>query len=131
MADKQENKSQNSDKNIKQDYPQKGFSVTLPSIRQEMILPGVIKQRHLVSSPTQVGDMYYGNGNSFLNLPAGIAGQVLTISGGVPVWSYLLTTGLAASRPTAGSFAGQQFFSIDTFVLSIWTGAAWKTTTLS
>jgi hypothetical protein len=102
-------------------------------VTQQMILPGTIKQRHLVGNPTQVGDMYYGlDGNSFANLPIGSEAAVLSVASGVPVWqAYRFPTGLAASRPSSGTVAGQMFFATDTFVLSVWSGAAWKTTTLS
>lgn len=101
-------------------------------ITQESIGQGAIKQRHLVPSPTRKGDLYYGkDGNSFANLPIGKVGQVLTVSGGVPIWQYLLTTGVAANRPTTGAFTGAQYFATDTFALSVWTGAAWKSVTLS
>lgn len=42
----------------------------------------------------------------------------------------IIFTGLAANRPD-GSTEVKCFFATDTFVLSIWTGSAWKTTTLS
>jgi hypothetical protein len=57
------------------------------AITQESIVPGAIKQRHLVASPTRIGDLYYGkDGNSFTNLGIGTEGQVLTVSSGVPSW---------------------------------------------
>lgn len=56
-------------------------------ITQENIAPGSLKQRHMVSSPTQIGDMYFGrDGNSFGNLPIGTTGQLLTVDSGLPVW---------------------------------------------
>ena len=56
-------------------------------ITQESIAPAAIKQRHLVPSPTQKGDIYYGkDGNSFANLPIGRSNQYLTVTGGVPAW---------------------------------------------
>lgn len=59
-------------------------------ITQESIVPGSIKQRHLVPSPTQVGDLYYGrDGNSFGRIGVGTTGQVLTVSGGEPAWQSL------------------------------------------
>jgi hypothetical protein len=39
--------------------------------------------------------------------------------------------GLAAARPTAGERAGAIYFATDTFVLSVYTGSAWKDETLS
>lgn len=59
---------------------------------QQDMAPGAVKQRHLVPSPTQPGDLYYGkDGNSFTNLSAGTSGQVLTISNGVPSWQNATT----------------------------------------
>ncbi len=43
----------------------------------------------------------------------------------------MIRAGLAANRPTNGEKAGACYFATDTFVLSAWTGTAWKTTTLS
>lgn len=101
-------------------------------ITQESIAPAAIKQRHLVAAPTRRGDIYFGSdGNAFANLPVGLTGQVLTVLDGVPSWEYLLTTGLAASRPSSGTFVGQQYFATDTHVLSIWDGSTWRTTTLT
>lgn len=42
-----------------------------------------------------------------------------------------IRSGVAASRPTAGERSGAIYFATDTFVLSVYTGSAWKTTTLS
>lgn len=91
----------------------------IPIISQQNIAPGAIKQRHLVPSPTQKGDMYYGQNGGFANLPIGMANQVLKVIGGVPVWGsgnpsgsiliyggatapagYLLCDGTAVSRTT-------------------------------
>ena len=38
----------------------------------------------------------------------------------------IIETGTAANRPD-GSTPTKCWFSVDTFVLSIWTGSAWKT----
>lgn len=101
-------------------------------ITQENISPSAIKQRHLVSSPSQKGMIYYGkDGNSFSALSIGTTGQILTVVAGVPAWSSFPRTGVAASRPSSGRFTGDMYFSTDTFVLSAWTGSAWKTTTLT
>lgn len=43
----------------------------------------------------------------------------------------LIKRGTAANRPTSGNPSCYAYFSTDTFVLSIWTGAVWKTTTLT
>ena len=42
-----------------------------------------------------------------------------------------IRSGTAANRPTSGEKAGAAWFATDTFVLSVWTGSAWKTTTLA
>lgn len=98
-------------------------------ILSQNIAPGAINQQHLLSSPVAKGDLYYGrDGVHFARLAIGSTGQVLTVSAGVPIWKFLLTTGVAASRPTSGSFTGAQYFSTDTHILSIWNGAAWFST---
>lgn len=66
--------------------PDNKIGSPIPIISQQNIAPGAIKQRHLVPSPTQKGDMYYGSNGGFANLPVGTSGQVLTILNGVPVW---------------------------------------------
>lgn len=43
---------------------------------------------------------------------------------------YAIYFGLAADRPDGSSHV-KCYFATDTFVLSIWTGTAWKTTTLA
>ncbi len=44
----------------------------------------------------------------------------------------IIKKGVAADRPTDGDAVGVwSWWSTDTFVLSIWTGSAWKTVTLS
>jgi hypothetical protein len=42
----------------------------------------------------------------------------------------VIKLGLAADRPD-GTTSTKAYFATDTFVLSIWTGGAWKTVTLS
>ena len=42
----------------------------------------------------------------------------------------IIKTGLATDRPDGSTHIGA-YFSTDTLVLSIWTGSAWATTTLS
>lgn len=99
---------------------------------QANIGAAAVKQRHLVAQPTQPGDMYCGlDGNSFSNIPIGTSGQVLMVVSGFPAWVSLLTTGVAANRPSSGTFTGQMYLSTDTDVLSVWNGSAWKTTTLT
>ncbi len=108
-----------------------------PFITQESIAPAAIKQRHLVASPTQVGDMYYGkDGNSFANLSIGANGsvlystgsapvwltigsssQVLTVSGGLPVWATPASRGntinlYTNSTTTGGSTSSTSFVDI-------------------
>lgn len=103
----------------------------LPSyyVMSQNIAPGAINQQHLLASPVAKSDLYYGrDGVHFARLAIGLIGQVLTVSNGVPAWQYLMTTGVAANRPTSGSFTGAQYFSTDTHILSIWNGAAWFST---
>lgn len=101
-------------------------------LTQENFAPGAIKQRHLVSAPTQKGDVYFGkDGNSFQNLPIGEEGEVIQVHSGVPVWGNGIVTGIAANRPATGPFSGYAYFSTDTFVFSVWTGSVYKSTTLS
>lgn len=92
---------------------------------------GSVKQRHLVPSPTQPAMMYYGlDGNSFQGLTIGTSGQILMVVNGFPAWVNLAPpSGLAASRPTAGTFVGQQYFASDSGVLSIWNGSTWLEST--
>lgn len=51
------------------------------------------------------------------NDPVGFVGSVLC--------------GLAADKPTVGREPGSIWFATDTGALSIWTGTAWKSTTLT
>ena len=128
-SDETDKTEQPTDQKVKPDTQSKRIDRL---IFQQDIASGAIKQQALVPSPCQKGDIYYGgDGVNFKRVGIGLSNQVLTVISGVPTWKYLLTTGIASARPTSGTFAGQQFFSTDTWVLSIWTGAAWKTTTLS
>lgn len=82
------------------------------AITQDAILPGSIKQRHLVPSPTQKGDMYYGkDGNAFSNLPIGTNGQQLTVSSGVPAWTTPAT--VTVNRAFGFSSPGAQTVAND------------------
>lgn len=101
-------------------------SKSTPFLTQESIAPGAIKQRHLVASPTQKGDMYYGlDGNSFANLkigangavlyannsipvwlPIGSSSQVLTVTGGLPVWVTPAASGNTVTLLTNSTFTG-------------------------
>lgn len=101
-------------------------------VYQQDIVPNAIVQSHLNPYSPSKGDLYYGkDGVRFERLGAGSTGQVLQISNGVPTWGSVINTGAAASRPSSGTFIGQAYFSTDTFALSIWTGSAWKSVTLS
>lgn len=56
-------------------------------IGQMDILPGEIKQRHLVPQPVNTGDTYYGlYGGNFTRLSIGSSNQVLAVKSGVPAW---------------------------------------------
>lgn len=58
-------------------------------ISQDMILPGVIKPRHLVPAPQTAGSLYYSDGTSFKLLPPGTTNQVVAITNGVPTYQTL------------------------------------------
>lgn len=45
--------------------------------------------------------------------------------------NVVITTGLAANRPTKGTNTCLAYFATDSHVLSVWTGSAWKATTLT
>lgn len=103
-----------------------------PLIFQQNIAPGVIKQQHLLPSPTRAGDLYYGkDGVNFSNLKIGSTGQILMVIAGVPAWVSFPQTGIATARPTSGRFTGDQWYSTDTKVFSLWDGSTWRTTTLT
>lgn len=57
-------------------------------ITQDALLPGIIKERHLVAGAgANQGDLVYSDDSGgFTNLGIGSTSQVLTVSGGVPVW---------------------------------------------
>lgn len=85
------------------DLSQKRGSVL---ITQDAILPGIIKERHLVpGSGANQGDIIYSdNKGGFTNLSIGTDNQVLTASGGVPTYttpSYISTvTAVSGTTPT-------------------------------
>lgn len=85
-------------------------------ITQHQIISGTIKPRHLVASATVAnGDTFYSNGTSFVKLSPGSSYQEKRIVSGVPAWITFPQTGVAASRPSSGRFAGDQYFATDTF----------------
>ena len=101
-------------------------------ITSEMLAPGIVKARHLYAYNPATGDIYYNqNGSRLSNLSIGDSGQILMVVDGLPSWQVFPQTGVAANRPTNGRFTGDQFFATDTFALSVYTGSAWKSTTLS
>lgn len=103
-----------------------GFQDPNSLIFQQQLAPGAVVQQSLVSNPSQKGDIYYGgDGVRFKRIGIGLPGQVLTVVNGIPVWSYLLSSGLAAARPTSGTFTGQQYLATDTGNVSIWQGSSW------
>jgi len=56
------------------------------AITQDMLLPNVVKPRHL-SALSQKGDIFYNkDGVNVGVLPIGKEGQVLKVRNGVPVW---------------------------------------------
>lgn len=105
------------DVTLKQSKPEKLPSslrtdTAVPILDQQSLIPGAIKQRHLVPQPTQPGDLYYGkDGNSFTNLSIGDDNQILMASGGVPVWSNLNMT---SWTPTYGASGSMTFTSVTT-----------------
>lgn len=61
-------------------------------ITQDAILPGTIKERHLVAGAgANNGDLVYSSQGGFTNLGIGSSGQVLEVSGGLPSWQTLPT----------------------------------------
>lgn len=61
-----------------------GFSI---QVGQSDILPGSIKQRHLVPSVVRKGDLYFGlNGGNFSSIEIGATGQILAVEDGLPAW---------------------------------------------
>lgn len=74
-------------------------------ITQDSILPSTIKQRHLVASPTQVGDLYYGLGGNFGNLKIGTVNQILTVVNGIPAWKTVNPSVITKLGTVTSSFA--------------------------
>lgn len=72
--------------------PDNKIGSPIPIISQQNIAPGAIKQRHLVPSPTQKGDMYYGQNGGFANLPVGTNGALLNVASNIPTWLPVGTT---------------------------------------
>lgn len=101
-------------------------------VSQQNILPAAIKQQHFVPGNIQKGQLYYGlYGGNFTNLDIGTTGEVLMVISGVPTWTQYPQAGVAADRPSGGRFVADMYFATDTFAFSVWTGAAWKSTTMS
>lgn len=77
-------------------------------IGQMDIIPGEIKQRHLVPNPVRTGDIYYGlYGGNFSSLAIGATGKSLRVNNGVPVWATAATAGsngpTGPTGPTGGN----------------------------
>ena len=125
--DKKQNKDQNKDQNKGQQFANQGAVFII----SEMIVPGAIKQRHLLPSPVRKGDIYYGDNGYFKSVALGSTGQTLMVIGGVPVWGSFPVTGIATARPTSGRFTGDLFYATDTKVLSLWDGGAWRTSSFT
>lgn len=72
---------------MKKDDPQRFSKV----ITQDALIPGIIKERHLIAgSGANAGDLVYSNNSGgFTNLPIGSTNQFLISSGGVPLWKTL------------------------------------------
>ena len=101
--------------------PAGGSSYVDMGTQQMMSVPYSIYSNNGMPAVTAVGDILYSNGTNWVKLPAGADGQILTMSGGVPVWaalsgsgssggsggggipSYLPTTGLVAWYPFTGN----------------------------
>ncbi|SRR5258708_4146453 len=110
-----------------------------PIIHQSQLPKAVIKQRHIGEgvpflwsglsskrptsgqSPPLGSSVYYSTDTHLLNLWNG------------KTWDQYqyVSSGVASSRPTAGTFVGQQYMSSDTHVFSVWDGATWRTVTLT
>jgi hypothetical protein len=109
-------------------------------ITQDMVLAGAIKQRHLAPSPVQVGDLYYGNGGNFLNLPIGTSNQFLTVVNGIPAWvtyvppasTSLSSKTITFTRDTTASgadvaYTGVGFIPTCVILFSILGNVSWST----
>lgn len=101
-------------------------------ITQDALLPGIVKERHLVAGKGAKGDMVYGDAHGgFTNIAIGSTGQVLMVIGSIPSWQTYPQAGLATNRPSSGRFTGDMYLNTDTPSISFWTGSAWKSATLS
>ena len=69
------------------------------------------------------GDVYDGGTNTQRDLATGVLRSDLPIP--------RIRSGTAAGRPASGEWAGAIYFATDTYVLSIWDGAAWRTVALT
>lgn len=100
---------------------------------QDAILPGIIKERHLVAGAgAKQGDLVYSNNfGGFINLVIGNTGQVLMVIGGVPTWQTYPQTGLVANLPSSGRFAGDMYLATNGPTIYFWTGSAWKSAALT
>jgi len=58
---------------------------------------------------TTLGDIIYWNGSTWITLPVGASGQVLTVAAGVPAWQA--AQGTAFSAPTVGGLAASNLTS--------------------
>jgi hypothetical protein len=93
--------------------PAGGGSYVDMGTQQMMSVPYSIYSNNGMPSGNSLGDILYWNSTTWVKLPAGTTGQVLTMgSGGTPVWA-------GCSLPTAGSITG---------IATVFTGS---TTTLS
>jgi hypothetical protein len=82
-----------------------------------------------------IGDLLYWNGTNWTVVPAGVNGQVLTMSGGIPVWSGCslpdagavsgtATVTVGASVTLTGSVSGGSWSSSNTTVATVGTAGA-------
>jgi len=72
-------------------------------ILSSQIKPGVVDPRNLVVPVNpKNGDLFYSNGTTFVKLSPGTAGQVLTLTGGVPTWVTPAAIPIAIAFATTG-----------------------------
>jgi hypothetical protein len=127
--------------------PTGGSTYTDMGTTQMMSVPYALYSNNGLPPVTATGDILYSNGTSWQKLPAGIEGQVLTMSGGLPVWagcpmpfvSSITGTATVATGNTttlASTTAGGVWSSSNTAIATVntdgmVTGVASGTTTIS
>ena len=127
--------------------PTGGSTYTDMGTTQMMSVPYALYSNNGLPPVTATGDILYSNGTTWQKLPAGIEGQVLTMSGGLPAWvgcpmpyvsSITGTTTAATGNTTtlASTTPGGVWSSSNTAIATVntdgmVTGVAGCTTTIS